>query len=263
MSDNWIPFMRDTDAGRISINVDLGAADCDQSRLPSLVTLRLCALAFRKDGSPSREEFDFINETTNRIDDELPPQRARHVGRIAGKDGFLVHIYTCEPDETTKLLHRLTSHLTNRDPRVEVRPDPDWSVYHGSLCPTVLEVQAVKDLMVLENMRKHGDDLRKRRQIDHWLYFSDSAGCDRAEQTLREYGFDILNRHADAPEPRRWSLRVARVDSVKFADISQLTAWLLQLAADCGGEYDGWETAIIKGSGNPLRNLIDKWRRST
>ncbi len=43
-----------------------------------------------------------------------------------------------------------------------------------------------------------------------------------------------------------YKLQISRIDKVDISSISKLTLELRKQAVHCNGEYDGWETFLVK-----------------
>ena len=98
------------------------------------------------------------------------------------------------------------------------------------------------DQVVLDQLRAAGSDLGKPHLIVHYLYFpSDLLATQAAEQAAR-LG---CNTKVDiAADSKSWlCLATFRMVPVLQA-VSQLREGLERVAADNGGEYDGWEAEV-------------------
>ena len=98
---------------------------------------------------------------------------------------------------------------------------------------------------MVENLESNGDPLTKRREVHHWIYFK--AKADRLDflSKIKDEGFQIINQDTitektDFP----YSLQIARVDNVDIDSVNDYTLNLWELANECNGDYDGWETSV-------------------
>ena len=138
--------------------------------------------------------------------------------------------------------------------------DPGWTFYFDALYPNQWHRQAIMNRDVLENLRRGGDDLSKPRRIFHWLYFSTASDRDNCAEAARRKGFgtQILptTKKADARYPL--GLQVHRIDAVVPPAINDLCFELFTLAQQSYGEYDGWETQIVKPGREPIDDAPDR-----
>jgi regulator of RNase E activity RraB len=106
---------------------------------------------------------------------------------------------------------------------------------------------------VLENLKRGGDDLSKPRRVFHWLYFATETDRERCAAAARERGFGTsMLPTAEKPDNKfPLGLQLHRIDSVVPREIDALTLALYDLAQDHSGNYDGWETQIVKAGAEP------------
>ena len=131
--------------------------------------------------------------------------------------------------------------------------DAGWTFYFDVLYPTAPDWQRIMNRHVLENLTREGDDLSKPRRIFHWLYFSNETDRGHCAETARQRGFGIrLTAEIDKPNKSfPLALQLYRIDSVAPSAIDALTLELFSLAQANSGEYDGWETQVVKAGNEP------------
>ena len=111
-----------------------------------------------------------------------------------------------------------------------------------------------QDREVLAAMASHGADLSKPAHTIHFLYFKTIDAANAAADELRAEGFEKLRVHR-APTKSLWKrlfgprefsciaeTHAVPAESAVFATTDRMNA----LAAQLGGEYDGWEASIEK-----------------
>jgi len=126
------------------------------------------------------------------------------------------------------------------------RPDPKWSYYFDTLFPDAERWRWICDSWVVENLRKHGDSLEKRRNVDHWIYFSRKEDQEAFIKSAMSEGFKLTRETYDSLGERPFGVHLSRTDSVKLDDIHQVVMKLFNLSKKHNGEYDGWETSVEK-----------------
>jgi hypothetical protein len=128
-----------------------------------------------------------------------------------------------------------------------VREDRQWQIYFELLYPSAEELQRINNRRVCDALEAHGDAMTVARDVDHWAYFPDTAARARFLRELEGLGFTVRHLWDDgADEARCCGVQFYRVDIPSFTDIDEVTLPLYQAASDAGGEYDGWETQVIK-----------------
>jgi len=60
-------------------------------------------------------------------------------------------------------------------------------------------------------------------------------------------GRKIVAQNDDAKRERRFGLTLSRSHAVNFRTINNVVLELFNLADECAGDYDGWETSVEKG----------------
>jgi len=100
------------------------------------------------------------------------------------------------------------------------------------------------DKGTLNALRQHGDTLSKPREIAHWVNFSSHEGRARFIEQCTKAGFEVRGTNDDARDPMKFSLRIAHIDIPSESAVELFTSLLNEMAAGCGGEYDGWETQV-------------------
>jgi regulator of RNase E activity RraB len=114
------------------------------------------------------------------------------------------------------------------------------------------ELRSVKAQMhpddeVLADLQRHGSDLSAEHTLEHYLYFQNATAASEACAELEAGGFRI-SRSGETDKPNSF-LVLATISLVpKRQNVIALSDQLEALALKFGGEYDGWEAAIIRNA---------------
>jgi regulator of RNase E activity RraB len=100
------------------------------------------------------------------------------------------------------------------------------------------------DRQVLAQLRKAGADLTKTTEVNFYLYFQDRAAAESAAVHAGEGPLVATVRQA--ADDSTWLCFVSGQMVPAEALIHAHAARLLSLATAHGGEYDGWEAAIVE-----------------
>jgi hypothetical protein len=97
------------------------------------------------------------------------------------------------------------------------------------------------DSLALRELAGRGADLAQPRHIIHFLYFP-------AEESARAAADAIAESWAAAVEPpsetiAEWCVRADGHRTVGPETVAAFRTWFEHIAAEYGGEYDGWEAA--------------------
>lgn len=110
------------------------------------------------------------------------------------------------------------------------------------------------DRRVLAALASHGANLNKPTHTIHFLYFKSMNAAKSAASELEAAGYKKLRVHR-APTKSLWKRWfgphqyscVAETHAVPSEDaVFATTDRMTALAKKFGGEYDGWEAAIVK-----------------
>lgn len=244
MSDNWDFYSCRVDDRPASIFVDLGIrADVPDDRLPRLAWLRLQLRFPRDDGLSEDREFDDLMAVEDALTEAISASEAQamYVGRNTS-DGS--RDFFCYCDNVVAIEAALADAMAGF-PSYEFvtgeRDDPDWSCYLQFLYPTPRAMETIENRSLLNQLRAHGDTLEVRRPVTHWVYFQRSEDRENFARRCGTLGYAFAD---DDTEDGSLRLRVERTDSVQPDDIDRVVLELFDLATECRGNYDGWETSV-------------------
>lgn len=246
MSDEWDFYFFEQNDRPASIFVDLGiSGDAPISGYPISACLCLDMRSPRHDGLSSNAEYDTLIE----IEDALgnPPLRAMlYVGRLTAGGRRDLYFYTSDPTSLEAALRERMAAFPGYAWRFSHRPDPEWRVYVEFLHPDEEQRHSISNRSVCDNLQQHGDELVASREIDHWAYFPDPAARDAFLARAALLGYGVRETHDPDQAQDRYAARVFREDVPAHAAIDATTHPLIRFARELGGDYDGWETFVVK-----------------
>ena len=104
----------------------------------------------------------------------------------------------------------------------------------------------IKNKKVVQQLEQYGDNLKQSRQVLHWAYFKNKedrcAFIREAEQAGYLLGWESEHKGHERP----FGVCIHKVHLVDQNSVDSIFVELTEIAASCGGEYDGWETEIIR-----------------
>ena len=108
---------------------------------------------------------------------------------------------------------------------------------------TVIAAHVARNAGLCELLEKKKVNLREPRTIDfHFWAWSENSAQQLAEALVKRK-FEV-NRRRSASDEDRWSIEATASVSVETAVSKLFTEHLALLAAEYGGQYDGWGTSI-------------------
>lgn len=139
------------------------------------------------------------------------------------------------------------SHFPNiKYPALRIEDDKEWGAYLTFLYPNEDIQNYMGDQAVLNQLAAAGDDMTTPRQIDHWVYFATAEDGKEFVKQVKLEGFQVekINKLEDRELP--FQLQFFKESKIDLDSVYELTTHLRLLAKKYNGDYDGWETFIIK-----------------
>lgn len=109
---------------------------------------------------------------------------------------------------------------------------------------TAVADEFAKNEGIRKILRENGDDGRSYRWIEHNAYFETEADEARYRTLVLSRGYRVDREDGDAPYPRPWHIVFSMLQAPD--DIDDETNRLQADAARLDGEYDGWETDVLR-----------------
>ena len=120
--------------------------------------------------------------------------------------------------------------------------DPQLSFLDRLRRPKTVASPAEQDRLVLLQLEGRGANLTRPRHVLHYLYFGDEAHARSAAHDIDGAGYEVTISPPD-DTVAEWSVRAEATRVVDETTVDAFRAWFERVAAEHGGEYDGWEAA--------------------
>ena len=98
------------------------------------------------------------------------------------------------------------------------------------------------DLITIQKLAGMRADLSQPRQIVHFLELWSGLAVEEAKDALERAGYEVTVEQPDE-ETTHYLVRAEAVRVVSSTTVPAFRAWFEKLAAEHGGEYEGWEAA--------------------
>jgi hypothetical protein len=97
------------------------------------------------------------------------------------------------------------------------------------------------DRLALRQLAGRGADLSKPRHVIHFLYFATEPDARAAAEAIAE----TWTTHVEAPDEtiEQWCVKADGNRTLGPDTVAAFRAWFESIAAQHGGDYDGWEAA--------------------
>jgi hypothetical protein len=247
--ENWDVYLAQYEKGVGSTVLNMSLrGHAPMKEFPYLLTTGVKLINCTPEGLPLKDELDVLYQISDKIKSVLDS--------ISGNKPAGTFSYQCERidyyylNDTNQVQKILEAAYQTQFPKykysVKIRKDQNWEGYLTFLYPNEETYEYMSNEKVILNLTKEGDDLSKSRQVDHWLYFKNESGRNKfiLYATKEKFRIEKKDYHKESTLP--YQLQISRTDKVDINSISTITITLRKKALEYNGNYDGWETFVIK-----------------
>lgn len=248
MQEYWELYMKPIDGNIASVLVNAGIS----AELPSedkcyMGFVRLSMKSPGDRGLVSGEEEAQLGFIEDRIEMESLRYRiGSYVGKITSDNEMTFIYYLKHTFEWPDVVQAAMQEFPDYSYTYGSKMDAEWEIYHKLLFPTALEWQIIHNHKVCDRLKQSGDSLQLPRAIEHKAYFETLEKRESFIGRIQSESFrvkDLTEPDENYPMP---GVSFYRQDKPFYYDIDALTLHLIELTREHGGEYDGWETSVVK-----------------
>jgi regulator of RNase E activity RraB len=247
--DNWDVYLAMYEKGPGSTIINLSAKSlAPDSSHPFVLITGVTFNQCKPDGLPDKEAFDDLYRLEDEITRLLDQYGSNiHVGMFTYQCERLLYFYVKDTIELGNQLSALfAKEFAAYKPYTNIREDKTWDAYQNFLYPNEETLDYMSNSKLVNQLIEAGDNPEKIRQIDHWAYFPSERSRKCFENKILEKGFKIEKKSLGSNEKMPFELQFNREDMVILSEISRITRELKIDAEKCKGDYDGWETFVVK-----------------
>ncbi|WP_066632928.1 DUF695 domain-containing protein [Labilibacter marinus] len=245
----WDVYMAEYEKGTGSVTLNMGLINNVPIKdLPFVLITGVTFNDCNSDGFPSKSEYNNLSQISDDVQ-ALTSTLSKNnlVGTFTYQCERLDYIYL---NDTSNIREKLTALYTTKYKGykyyINIRHDYKWEGYLEFLYPNEEIREDMSNMQIIQQLLASGDDLSKARQVDHWVYFSSSKDRDNYEKSMLNNGFKVEEKKKLDDYDLPYSLQFSRTDFVDPQTINKITRELRTLASKLNGNYDGWETFVIK-----------------
>lgn len=246
--EEWDFYPCTVEGAPASIFLDLGLES--RAPLPRLATLYRIRIHIRdggEHGMGTAAEAEVLYGVEDRIIDHARENGLTYVGRVRTRGYWELAFYGPEGrSDGLAAIAVSVCRAAGRDVQFVTTPDAEWGYYRTFLLPDLERRQWIQDRRLVETLHENGDSLAAPRRVDHWIYFAASRKRNTFITAVALHGFDVAERLDNEGGALPYGARVHRVDPVELEHIHEVVVMLVELALAHEGEYDGWETAVVR-----------------
>jgi len=248
MQEYWELYMKTIDGNIASVLVNAGISvelPSDDKYFMGFIKVKMNSSSDK--GLIAQDEEAQLSFIEDKIEMESLRYRiGTYVGKIVS-NGEMTFIYYLKHDfEWSDMVQAAMKEFSDYSYDYGSKMDSEWEIYHKLLFPTPIEWQIIQNHKVCDNLKAQGDSLHLPRAIEHKAYFETLDQRDSFGKRIESELFKV-KEFIDANENTPMvGISFYRQDKPFYYDIDALTLHLIELSHQCGGQYDGWETSVVK-----------------
>lgn len=247
--ETWDVYMAQYKQGPGSTLINMSLKEfAPIKQFPYLLKTGVKLINCREDGLPAKEEFDILHQISDTIKSVIDVNLLnKSAGTFSYQCERLDYYYVNDTIGIRKLLEQAyQKYFPAYKYSIAIRDDESWEAYLTFLYPNDETLEYMSNDKLIQNLIKEGDDLSKPRQVDHWLYFKTGADRNKFVVTVLKEKYKVESKQFIKDAKLKYQLQISRIDRVDISSISKITLALRKQAKELCGEYDGWETFVIK-----------------
>lgn len=202
----------------------------------------------REDGFPDMKVLDLLQTSGDELAEALDKEMKNiFAGSFTSNGERLEYFYLQDKEGVQSFVEDFyKKNYPKEEYYLNIREDKDWKAYLEFLYPNELTRNYMTDESVIDKLTEMGDVLNKERRVDHWAYFQTKEDMKTFKEEIIALNFKVesTNKIKDTDTP--FQIQFFKDDMVDMSSINPVTTKLLQIAKKHNGEYDGWETFIVK-----------------
>lgn len=248
-AENWDTYMAKyaKGPGSVMVNMSLKKSAPDAA-YPHLVITGVKYGDCSREGFPSKREFSNLYVISDSVKAVVERNTAAILcGSFTYQCQRLDYFYV---SDTSRLRLALSSLYMHTFPlytyNISIKTEKDWSTYQDFLFPSDTLRDFMDNQKVLMALQRAGDKLTRSRAIDHFAYFKSEADRTCFISYILKKGFRVTRKDNNGEAGLPYALLFTRTDRPAVNTISKVTLDLRRQASRCNGEYNGWETIVIR-----------------
>jgi Family of unknown function (DUF695)/Regulator of ribonuclease activity B len=249
-AENWDTYMAKFEknkAGSVLVNLALKKVS-PMEAYPFLVVTGVKYTDCPDKGFPSKREYNNLYAISDSVKAEMEKiSPAILCGTFTFQCQRLDYFYVAD---TSRARLHLQSLYRNRFPAYEyyinIKADKAWLSYNDFLYPNDKILDFMGNQKILMALQRAGDKLTRYRPIDHSSSFKTEADRTCFISYAIKKGFRITKKDDKGEAGGPFRVIITKTDRPAVSTISKITLELRQQAAKCNGEYESWETVVIR-----------------
>jgi hypothetical protein len=254
MSEHWDFYQCTMDGKPASVALCMDLKDsAPDARRPVLLVVTVELRQPHPDtGLSTDAEFDVLGKIEEGLSKALGQQYgAILAGRVttAGRRDF--SFYCAAAPGFDAVAEAALTPFSGHAWRARVEHDPQWRHYLGVLYPDSASQRWIKDKGVIDALRQAGDQAAMLRPVAHYSYFPNATRRAAFGDAIEKAGFTIRALNDSGASALPYGLVYELAQRPELSAMAETTVLLTRLAEKNGGQYDGWESPVMRGQARP------------
>ena len=216
---------------------------------PNRLHLQILYKNANDSGFPTREEGEYVYSIEDAVEEIVKQHGDMLAGVVKCDERVRIFAYTKNElgyyDEISAVMSK---NFPDYAYTLAVVDDPDWELYFQALYPDRYEYQSIMNMRLIEDIKSDGDSMVPR-VLEHCLHFKIEENGEAFLAKVMEDGFiklssENLTDNEDIDKEYPYLLVIGREDD--FENIDGIVWYLMDLAEEFDGEYDGWGCSVVK-----------------
>lgn len=241
MSERWETYACQMGEHRAFITFDAGYAETGRGDgRPFLLKIRVPFRLPNAQGLPTQAEFEELSDLDDALAKAVEARGGVYVGRITvDRHRYFHYFVAIDQAAGEALVDEVAPQTRYRLASLHSR-DEEKKGYFQDLYPTPDDWQVIRDMKVLDELRKQGDPAEAVRPVRHWADFPEAAAAEAFAAWARGQGYTV-----EPPDPASpLEVRFGHEGSMVLDDVTRHTIRIGRKVRELGGTYDGWETSV-------------------
>ena len=232
MTENWKSYFCNVNSklASIALNLALNEEAPIESK-PWLLWVWVYLQRPRPDGLSDQSEFETISAIEDALLEGLASTcQAVEAGRITTDGHREFYFYGASASGFEKAIRGVMGKFKAYKFDLGKQHEPDWNQYRNVLYPSDENMERIKNMDILEMLRKHGDTLESVRDVHHWKYFKNTDDRKSFGQEVLQLGYKVESESEHLNEEFPYGIQITRDQSVATEKINESAPQLFRLA---------------------------------
>jgi hypothetical protein len=245
VADVWEVFPAQIGQHQAFLSFNLSYADiAKKDARTSLFRVRLDFMHPTPQGFPADDEFPDLRKVEDLLREAVVAAGGIQVGRLTVNGHREFYFYVAFPDEKAQSILTSVAPQSIYKLRYVHESDPEKEGYWKYLYPTDDDWQVIRDMRVLDTLRKEGDTSERIRHVSHWAYFTDRGHAEQFANWAKANSYEVNS--VSLTTNNKIVVRFGHECTMELADISHHTIAINRKVLELRGDYDGWETKVAR-----------------